>query len=149
MSVRRSEACRRSADDFHEQIYETISSLSYDGGAANFCAAVTKRLARSFCKGGPTATFERLSVMQQGIDDLRGKDDPVRRVNGGAAVTVYVGESRQGAEGAPAEHATARCASRLSLAASGGWIASRPTDGRAECPEQAKGEPPKAARVPM
>ena len=93
------------AADFHEQIYETLSYLGYDGGAANFCGAVTKRLARSFCKGGPTATFARLSLIQQGIDDLREKDDPVRRVNGGAAVTVYVGESRQGGEGAPEEHA--------------------------------------------
>ena len=93
--------------------------MGYDGGTANFCAAVTKRLARSFCKGGPTATFERLSLMQQGIDDLRGKDDPVRRVNGGAVVTVYVGESRQGAEGAPAEHAIRTL--RFKAVGSGEW----------------------------
>ncbi|MDP1849175.1 MAG: hypothetical protein Q8K79_15400 [Solirubrobacteraceae bacterium] len=91
--------------DFHEQIYDTIASLGYDGGTANFCAAVTKRLARSVCKGGRTRTFERLSLIQQGIDDLREKDDPVRRVTGGAAVTVYAGESRYRSDGAPEEHA--------------------------------------------
>lgn len=89
--------------DFHEQIYETLSSLGYDGGTASFCAAVTKRVARSFCKGGLRTTFERLSLIQQGIDRLREKNDPVRRVKGGAVVTVYVGESRQRAN-APEEH---------------------------------------------
>lgn len=89
--------------DFHEQIYETVSSLGYDGGTARFCAAVTKRVARSFCKGGPQATFERLSHIQQGIDRLREKNDPVRWVKDGAVVTVYLGESRGRAD-APEEH---------------------------------------------
>lgn len=91
--------------DFHEQIYETLSYLRYDGGTANFCAAVTKRVARSFCKGGPRATFKRISQIQHGIDRLREKDDPVRRVKGGAAATIYVGESRSGPDGRPEEHA--------------------------------------------
>ncbi len=105
--------------DFHEQIYETLSHLRYDGGTANFCAAVTKRVVRSFCKGGSRATFERISLIQQGIDRLREKDDPVRRVKGGAAATIYLGESRSGADGTPEEHAVRTL--RFKLVGRGDW----------------------------